>query len=144
MTLRPSFFLALALAGCTASDTDPADSGVSGDTGDTAASATVQVFEACEGRDFTVTDPVDGYPWTPNAISLVSEEVAQNVFAVYDSNAADYEPAGYPLATSSGFVIGEDGVLVVDTMINRQLLCQVFELVRAETDLPVRYAVNTS
>jgi hypothetical protein len=28
--------------------------------------------------------------------------------------------------------------------INRRLLCQVYELVRAETDLPVLYAINTS
>ena len=35
-------------------------------------------------------------------------------------------------------------MLIVDTMINRQLLCQLHDLVRVETDLPVRHAVNTS
>ena len=42
----------------------------------------------------------------------------------------------HPLATSSGFVIGDDGVLIVDTMINRQLLCQVVDLVREQTTSP--------
>jgi cyclase len=105
--------------------------------------ADVQRFAACDA-EFTTIDPNPNVPWTPNAVTLVSEEVADNVFAVYDANSAEYEPAGFPLATSGGFVIGEDGVLIVETMINRRLLCQVYELIRAETDLPVLYAVNTS
>ena len=105
--------------------------------------AAEQRFEACE-QDFTIIDPVPGYAWTPKAIRLVSEELAPGVHVVYDSNAADYGPAGFPLATSGGFVIGDDGVLLVETMINRQLFCQLIDLVRAETDKPVRYAINTS
>ena len=112
-------------------------------TGETAPTE-VQVFSACEGRDFTVTEPKEGSPWTPNAVTLVSEQLAEGVFAIYDSNAATHEPAGLALATSGGFVIGDDGVLLVETMINRQLLCQVYELVRAQTDKPVLYAINTS
>ena len=81
----------------------------------------IQVFQECQGRDFTVTEPVEGYPWTPNAVTLVSEPIADNVFAVYDANSSTYEPAGLPLATSGGFVVGEDGVLLVETMLNRQL-----------------------
>ena len=110
----------------------------------TAVSAsTVQAFPACDA-EFTTIDANPNYPWTPNAVTLVSEQVANNVFAFYDANSDEYGPAGFPLATSGGFVIGEDGVLIVDTMINRRLLCQVYDLVRAETDLPVLYAVNTS
>ena len=82
--------------------------------------------------------------WTPNATVLVSEEISAGVFAVYASDAAEKGPQGIPLATSSGFVIGDDGVLVVDTMINRQLACQVISLVREQTDKPILYAVNTS
>jgi len=110
----------------------------------TATPTSTQAFEACEGHDFTIIAPVEGRAWTPNAITLTSEELAPGVFAVYDSNAADYSAAGFPLATSGGFVIGDDGVLLVETMINRQLFCQMIDLVRAETDKPVLYAVNTS
>lgn len=103
----------------------------------------VQVFEACE-QEFVVTEPNPAYPWTPNAVQLVSEELHPGVFAVYDANADVYGPAGIPLATSAGFVIGDEGVLLVETMINRQLLCQLVGLVREQTELPILYAVNTS
>lgn len=103
----------------------------------------LQEFAACEGT-FTLTQPNPAYIWTPNAITLVSEELAPGVFAVYDQSAADHGPAGIPLATSGGFVIGEDGVLMVESMINRQLFCQLVGLVRAQTDKPILYVVNTS
>lgn len=102
-----------------------------------------QTFPACEG-EFTTTAPNPKYIWTPNAIELVSEELSPGVFAIYDKNADEYGPAGIPLATSGGFVIGDDGVLVVESMINRRLFCQVIGLVRKETEKPIRYVVNTS
>ncbi|MDX1744863.1 MAG: MBL fold metallo-hydrolase [Halobacteriales archaeon] len=104
---------------------------------------TIQEFAACEG-EFTLEEPDPNRPWTPNAITLVSEELSPGVFVVYDSNAEMYGPTGFPLATSGGFVVGDDGVLLVETMINRQLFCQFIDLVREQTDLPVLYAVNTS
>jgi len=102
-----------------------------------------QTFEACTApAQFSSPNP--SYAWTPNAIRLVSQRIANGVFAVYDSNAAQYSPSGIPLATSGGFVIGENGVLLVESMINRQLFCQMIGLVRAETDKPVTHVVNTS
>ena len=41
-------------------------------------------------------------------------------------------------------VIGKDGVLLVESMINRQLFCQLVALVRKETDKPITHVVNTS
>jgi cyclase len=105
---------------------------------------TVQSFAACENLTINITEPNPNNIWTPNAIKLVSKEVAPNVFAVYDSNAEAYGPQGIPLATSGGFVIGEKGVLLVETMINRQLFCQFIGLVRERTDKPVTHAINTS
>lgn len=102
-----------------------------------------QTFPAC-AADFTLIDPVADRAWTPNAIQLTAEELSPGVFAVYDANAATYGPGGFPSATSGGFVIGTDGVLLVETMINRQLFCQFIDLVRAQTDKPILYAVNTS
>lgn len=130
-------------------DAEAGSPGTTGtETGDTSTGESggedLQEFAACDGAEFELTDPDPNYIWTPNAIELVSEEVADGVFAVYDSNAADYGPQGLPLATSAGFVIGDDGVALVETMINRQLFCQLIDLVQAETDKPVLYAVNTS
>ncbi len=81
--------------------------------------------------------------WTPTAIRLESRELAPGVFAVLDANAEEYAPQDIPLATSGGFVVGEE-VLVVESMINRQLFCQLVALVREQTDRPIRYMVNTS
>lgn len=123
----------LGLAGCNGEE--PAT------TGDT--TTPPQSFAACE-QEFTITAPDPDLVWTPNAIKLVSQQLAPGVFAIYDENVDKSAPAGIPLATSGGFVIGEDGVLLVETMINRQLFCQAIDLVRARTDKPVLYAVNTS
>lgn len=102
-----------------------------------------QTFDACQTpAQITAVNPK--YIWTPNAIKLTSKELAPRVFAVYDSTAATSGPAGTPQATSGGFVIGDDSVLLVESMINRQLFCQLIGLVKAQTDKPVRYVVNTS
>jgi glyoxylase-like metal-dependent hydrolase (beta-lactamase superfamily II) len=110
------------------------------------AASSEQAWPACDSiaDPFNTTAPVAGLPWTPYAITLVKEQLAPNVFAVYDSTAPTNGPLGYPLATSSGFVIGADGVLIVDTMVNRQLTCQLIALIRTETALPVLFAVNTN
>jgi glyoxylase-like metal-dependent hydrolase (beta-lactamase superfamily II) len=118
--------LALTLAACTTAEPAP------------------QEFRACEGHEFTITEPNPKLVWTPNAIRLTSEQLAPGVFAIYDDNSAEHGPAGVPLATSGGFVIGDDSVLLVESMINRQLFCQAVELVKAQTDRPIRYVVNTS
>ena len=102
-----------------------------------------QAFDACQvPAQITAANPK--YIWTPNAIKLTSQQLAPNVFAVYDSTAAKSGPAGIPQATSGGFVIGNNGVLLVESMINRQLFCQLIGLVKAQTDKPIRYVVNTS
>lgn len=135
--IRPIAHLAIASSLCLLSLTG------CGQTDDPAPTGDIQQFAACEG-DFELTAPDPMRPWTPNAVELISQELRPGVFAVYDANADEYGPAGVPLATSGGFVIGSEGVLLVETMINRQLFCQLIDLVRAETDLPILYAINTS
>lgn len=103
-----------------------------------------QPIPACDGFTPTFAEPNPAYAWTPNAIRLVSERLGDGVFAIHDADAAANGPAGIPSATSGGFVIGPDGVLMIETMINRQLFCQAIALIRAETDRPIRYAINTS
>lgn len=102
-----------------------------------------QTFDACTAAPtFTAANP--NYLWTPNAVRLVSQRLADRVYAIYDSNAQTYSAAGIPLATSGGFVIGDHGVLLVESMINRQLFCQVVALVREQTDKPITHVINTS
>lgn len=82
--------------------------------------------------------------WTPAHVVLVSLQVAPGVFAVFPDDSAAKNPGGVPAATSGGFVIGDNGVLVVDTMLNRRLANQQLALIRAQTAKPILYVVNTS
>lgn len=153
-TILPPMLLLAACTGPSAS-TDTATTGTDTSTGTDTATDTAtdtdtdtegeapQVFTACDA-EFTITEPNPMYAWTPNAITLKSEELAPGVFAVYDQLADSYGPSGIPLATSGGFVIGDEGVVMIETMINRQLFCQVIDLIQEETDKPVLYAINTS
>src|SRR5258708_158918 len=82
--------------------------------------------------------------WTASQVALVAKEVASNVYAFYPDDAPQKTVAGIPVATSGGFIVGNNSVLVIDTMLNRRLAEQVMALVRERTEKPIRYVVNTS
>lgn len=82
--------------------------------------------------------------WDGNKVVLEAQKLAEGVYAVIPSDAGDLAPEGRPVATTGGFVIGDNGVLVVESMLNERLTRQLFDLIAAETDKPVRYLVNTS
>jgi len=82
--------------------------------------------------------------WTASSVALLAKEISPGVYTFYPDTSKIKNDAGAPEATSGGFVIGDDGVLIVDTMLNRRLANQVIALVREKTDKPIRYIVNTS
>jgi len=82
--------------------------------------------------------------WDGNKVVLISEKLKNGVFAYYPSDAKELEKQGRPVATSGGFIIGQKGVLIIDTMLNQRLNRQVQALVRKETGKPIIFAVNTS
>jgi cyclase len=82
--------------------------------------------------------------WTASNVVLVPKELAPGVYGVYPDDAPTKNAAGIPAATSGGFVVGDDGVLVVDSMLNRRLANQMLALVREKTKKPILYVVNTS
>lgn len=47
------------------------------------------------------------------------------------------------LGANSGFIVGEDGVLVVDSRYTPSLARELLDAIRSVTDAPVRYLVNT-
>lgn len=100
----------------------------------------VAYHQAAEAR--SAEDPK--LVWTPAHVALVANEIAPDVFAVYPDDAARKNAAGIPAATSAGFIVGTNGVLIIDTMINRALASQLIALVKEHTDKPILYAVNTS
>jgi len=82
--------------------------------------------------------------WDGNKVEMVSEKLGDGVFAYYPSDAKALETKGMPVATSGGFIAGEKGVLVIDTMLNERLNKQVQEIVKQKTGKPIVYAINTS
>jgi len=82
--------------------------------------------------------------WDAGAVQLEIEKLADGVYAYYPTDAKEKNPKGYPVATSGGFVVGDEGVLVVESMVNKRLADQVMGFVKKVTDKPILYVVNTS
>jgi cyclase len=74
---------------------------------------------------------------TPAPFTL--HEVAPGVWAAIDNPAAKAARAG----ANAGFVIGTDGVLVVDTFENPDAAKELLNQIRQKTNLPIRFVVNT-
>lgn len=81
--------------------------------------------------------------WDANLIELQSKEVASNVYAVFEKGTDVSGPKGKAIGTSSGFIVGERGILVIDTMLTRRLYKQLISLIQEKSDKPILYAVNT-
>jgi cyclase len=90
-----------------------------------------------------VTETMDtepAAPWDAAKVNLTSKELAPGVFAVLPDDVLTKDHVG----TTAGFVIGERGVLVVESMLNGDLAAQLIGLVRQVTTKPIRFLVNTS
>jgi cyclase len=66
-------------------------------------------------------------------------EVGPGVWAAIDNPAAKSERSG----ANAGFVIGSDGVLVIDTFENAAAAKVLLDQIRQKTNLPIRFVVNT-
>lgn len=82
--------------------------------------------------------------WDANLVELESKKLANGVYAYFATDAEDKAPKGMPIATSGGFIVGDKGVLIIDTMLNKRLYEQVIAMVRAVTKRPISFALNTS
>ena len=82
--------------------------------------------------------------WDANTVTLKLHKISDNVYAVSPSTVEKETTEGIPQATSAGFIIGEKGVLLIETMLSKRLYDQLYALVRSVTQKPIVYAVNTS
>ena len=82
--------------------------------------------------------------WDANKVVLASEKLDNGVYAFYSSEAKAKESKGLPVATSGGFIVGDKGVLMIDTMLNKRLNEQAQALISKVTSKPIIYAINTS
>lgn len=89
---------------------------------------------------FSAKEPV----WDANKVELTSEKLADGVYAYYSTKAKTKEAKGLPVATSGGFIVGDKGVLMIETMLNERLYKQATALITKATDKPLNFAVNTS
>lgn len=69
-----------------------------------------------------------------------TRELAGGVYAVMATDVDDTDHT----ATNAGFVVGDSGVLVIESLSNGRLASQVIGEVRKVTPLPIRFLVNTS
>lgn len=82
--------------------------------------------------------------WDANKVTLKLHKISENVYAVSPSTTETETTKGIPQATSAGFIVGEKGVLLIETMLSKGLYDQLFKLIRSVTDKPIVYAINTS
>jgi glyoxylase-like metal-dependent hydrolase (beta-lactamase superfamily II) len=82
--------------------------------------------------------------WDANKVVMTSEKLDNGVYAYYSGEAKAKESKGLPVATSGGFIVGDKGVLMIDTMLNKRLNEQAQALIGKATDKPIIYAINTS
>src|SRR6201992_1142578 len=79
-------------------------------------------------------------PWDAALVNLTSKELGPGVVAVLPDDVFDKDH----VATTAGFVVGERGVLVIESMLNGNLASQLIGLIRQATTKPIRFLVNTS
>lgn len=73
---------------------------------------------------------------------LPTKEVAPGVF-VYEAPVALLAPGNDGAIANVGFVVGRDAVAVIDTGNTRAAGERLLAAVKARTDLPIRYVINT-
>ena len=82
--------------------------------------------------------------WDANKVVMTSEKLDNGVYAYYPEGAKEKQKQGRPVATSGGFIVGEKGVVMIDTMLNKRLNQQVQDIIKSTTEKPILYAINTS
>lgn len=80
--------------------------------------------------------PAQSQTQSSSALPFTLKSLGHNVYAAIDDAKGD---AG----ANAGFVIGENGVLVIDTFENEAAAKQLLAEIRKLTKLPVKYVVNT-
>lgn len=93
---------------------------------------------AAQESSFGGFEPPVGWlppPLDPTGVQLQTHKLAPGVYALLSPR---------PPVDNSGFIVGEKGVLVIDSHINGAMARQIQAAVRAVTDKPILYLVNTN
>ena len=90
---------------------------------------------AQEQRDLRGPEGFIPPPVHPANVELETKPLAPGVYALLSTK---------PLVDNSGFIVGEQGVLVIDAHINEEMAGKIQAAVRHVTDKPILYLVNTN
>lgn len=82
--------------------------------------------------------------WDANTVTLKLHKITDGVYTIQPSTVELETTKGIPQATSGGFIVGEKGVMIIESFLNKRLFQQQIKLIRSVTDKPILYAVNTS
>lgn len=82
--------------------------------------------------------------WDANKVELKLHKIAEDTYAILPSTVQEETTKGTPQATSGGFIVGDKGVLLIETFLTKRLFDQQIKLIRSVTDKPIIYAINTS
>ena len=91
-----------------------------------------------DARLATPPSPPPGFippPLNPTGIQLETRQLSDGVYALMSNT---------PFADNAGFIVGDDAVLVIDSHFNGEMGQQIIDAVRAVTDRPIRYLLNTN
>ncbi len=77
-----------------------------------------------------------------SAAPLAVKEIAPGVF-VHQGRYETFTPRNAGDTSNAGFIIGRDGVAVIDTGGSPRVGARLLEAIRARTQLPIKYVINT-
>ena len=107
--------------------------------------AVILLCLSCNTQAYAQFPMPDHVPiWDANKVTLKLHKISENVYAVSPTTTETETTKGIAQATSAGFIVGDKGVLLIETMLSKTLYDQLYKLIRTVTPKPIIYAINTS
>src|SRR5437870_5308937 len=78
--------------------------------------------------------------------AALSDDAPKPFFTLHDLGSGVWAAVAVPgsgAGSNAGFIIGEDGVIVVDTFQSAAAAARLLSAIRERTTLPIRFVVNT-
>src|SRR3954453_7533955 len=80
------------------------------------------------------------------SVSILADDAPKPFFTLHDLGSGVWAAVAVPgsgAGSNAGFIIGDDGVVVVDTFQSAAAATKLLSVIRERTALPIRFVVNT-